>query len=116
MKKWKNGEKSEKEKKQKGIRPRRVPTDLDSESGPRRVPTQLTRRGEILKKDQAAPSKRGEIPKKEKNEKELGLVVSEQTLIPNQAVGRPVGRPVGRFEISRSKSPYPQILVPNGPL
>ena len=33
----------------------------------------------------------------EKNEKELG-------------------RTDGRFEISRSKSPYPQILVPNGPL
>ena len=39
----------------------------------------------------------GENPKKEKNEKELG-------------------RTDGKFEISRSKSPYPQILVPNGPL
>ena len=41
--------------------------------------------------------KMGENPQKEKNEKELG-------------------RTDGRFEISRSKSPYPQILVPNGPL
>ena len=75
-----NEEKSEKGKKQKRIRPRRVPTDGDSESG-----------------QNSAPSKTKKIPKKEKNEKELG-------------------RTDGRFEISRSKSPYPQILVPNGPL
>ena len=77
----------------------------------------------------------GENPKKETNEKELGLVVSQQTAIRNQAKtqrgekwqkkgGSPkkgknekeLGRTDGKFEISRSKSPYPQILVPNGPL
>ena len=35
--------------------------------------------------------------KREKNRKELG-------------------RTDGKFEISRSRSPYPQFLVPNGPL
>ena len=41
--------------------------------------------------------KMGENPKKEKNKKELS-------------------RKDGKLEIARSKSPYPQILVPNGPL
>ena len=40
--------------------------------------------------------KKGGNPKKEKHEKELG-------------------RTDGKFEISRSKSPYPQILVPLSP-
>ena len=62
-----------------------------------------------------------ENPKKGKNEKELGLVVSQQTVIRNQAKTqqrneKELGRTDGKFEISRSKSPYPQILVPNGPL
>ena len=41
--------------------------------------------------------KKGEIPKTKKHEKELG-------------------RTDPRFGISRSNSPHPQILVPNGPL
>ena len=60
-----------KEKRRKRIRPRRVPTDRDSESGR----TQSPRKGE----------KKEENPKKEKNEKELGLVVSQQTVIRNEA-------------------------------
>ena len=40
--------------------------------------------------------KNGGKSEKEKNEKELGLVVSQQTVIRNQAVGRPVGRLHGR--------------------
>ena len=42
-------------------------------------------------------NKMGKIAKKKKNEKELGLVVSQQTVIRNQAVGRPVGRPDGYY-------------------
>ena len=68
-----------KEKKRKRIRPRRVPTDRDSESG-----------------QNSAREKTKKIPKKEKTEKELG-------------------RTDRKFGISRSKSPYPQILVPNRP-
>ena len=75
--------KNPKKKKQKRIRPRRVPTDRDSESGR----TQSPRKGEKKMKN----------PKKKENEKELG-------------------RTDRKFGISRSKSPYPQILVPNGPL
>ena len=48
-----------KRKKQKRIRPRRVPTDADSESGRTQLP------------------QKGEIPKKGKNKKEFGLVVSQ---------------------------------------
>ena len=57
--------------------------------------------------------------------------MSQQTVIRNQAKlsegkneensekeknKKELGRTDGKFEISRSKSPYPQILVPNGPL
>ena len=65
----------------------------------------------------------GGNPKKRKTGKELGLVVSQQTLIRNPAElsekeknEKEFGRTDGRFEISRSKSPYPQILVPLSPL
>ena len=67
--------------------------------------------------------KTGKIKKTEKeNKKEPGLVVSQQTLIRNQAElseeknEKELGRTDRKFGISRSKSPYPQILVPNGPL
>ena len=83
--------------------------------------------------------KKGEIRKRKKNKKELGLVVSQQTVIRNQGLvvsqlsllergkrrgkfrkrkknKKELGRMDGRFEISSSKSPHPQILVPNGHL
>ena len=57
-----------KRKNRKRIRPRRVPTDGDSESGR----TQLPQKGRKFRK-------------RKNNEKELGLVVSQQTVIRNQA-------------------------------
>ena len=76
----------------------------------------------------------GKNPKKKKHEKELGLVMSQQTVIRNQAElsllervkkgwksekeknEKELGLTDGKFEFSKSKSPYLQILVPNGPL
>ena len=56
----------------------------------------------------------GKTTKKKKNEKELGLVVSQQTVIRNQAE-KELGRTDRKFGIFRSKSLYPQILVPPSP-
>ena len=67
----KKGGKFQKRKKRKGIRPRRVPTDADSESG--------------LVVSQLSALKKSGNSEKEKNEKELGLVMSQQTVIRNQA-------------------------------
>ena len=76
----KKGEIPKKKKKRKRIRPRRVPTDRDSESGPRRVPTQSPRKGEkggknsinfLGKKVGNKEGTMGGNPKKKKNEKEL---------------------------------------------
>ena len=82
------------------IKPRRVPTDGDSESGQNSAPSKTKKLVLGKKFRETGREKLGKMkknPKKKKNENELG-------------------RTDGKFEISRSNSPYPQILVPNGSL